>query len=87
MTDEAFLQGLYHSGIQFDVCCSSNGGLRIRLGAPVTGFSAAVVVDTYAAVVQQLRAMALLKYPESVFAQRSVQFGQGSSLVPEVAAD
>ena len=51
----------------------------------MTGFSAAVVVDTYAAVVQQLRAMALLKYPESVFGQKSVSFGQTPSLVPEVA--
>lgn len=62
--DEAVLQALYNSGIQFDVCCTYGGGFRVRLGTPATGFSAAVVVANYAAVVQQLCAMALLKYPE-----------------------
>ena len=54
MIEEATLQDLYDSGIKFDVCCSANGGFRVRLGTPATGFRAAVVVDTYAAVVQQL---------------------------------
>jgi hypothetical protein len=81
------LQGLYDSGIQFDVCCCYSGGFRVRLGAPATEFSAAVVVDNYAAVVQQLRAMALVKYPESFFAQKYAPFGQSPSLVSEVATD
>ena len=87
MTDEAVLQRLYDSGIQFDVCCCYGGGFRVRLGAPATGFGAAVVVDTYAAVVQQLCAMALLKYPEGVLAQKRASFGQSPSLVPEAATD
>jgi hypothetical protein len=85
--DKRIFNDLYDSGIVFDVCCSYGGGFRVRLGSPTTGFSAGVVVDTHAAVVQQLRAMALLKYPESVIAQKSPSFGQSPSLVPEAAAD
>ena|SRR5215213_7317035 len=86
MTDGAIFQSLYESHIQFDVCCFSNGGFRIRLGAPATGFTAAVVVDTYADVVQQLRVMALLKLPDSTLAQDPASFGQSPARVAEVIA-
>jgi hypothetical protein len=74
------LEGLYDSGIQFEICCCYSGGFRVRLGSPATGFSAAVVVDTYDAVVQQLRATALVKYPQSAFAQKYAPFVCGAAV-------
>ena len=54
MIDQRIINDLYDSGIVFDVCCVYGGGFRVRLGSPMTGFSAGVVVDTHAAVVEQL---------------------------------
>ena len=71
MTDCAqLLQDLYESEINARLEWFYDGGFSVSLGDVLHGWSASENVRTFASAVEWLRAEAIKRYPESIFARK-----------------